>query len=256
MITSAPLERYRIDHSHLLTANGGPLYKQVANALKVEISQNYKAGDLIPTENEICDSFSVSRTTVREAINLLVEEGLIEKKQGKGTIVKDRKITHSLQGITSWTDQILSLGLIPKTKELEVKRISPPRKLQMLMGISEDEMLIQIKRIRYANSEPLSIMTNYLLESAVPGFMELKHDFDSLYSFLKEKYNLVIDEAEENVEAKEANEYEAEMLKIPTYSPVLFVTRVSTYRERVIEVVYLCSRADKYKYKVHLTAID
>ncbi len=231
-----------------------PLYHQLKEALTKLIQDEYQPGDTIPTEPELEKMFGVSRMTVRQAVNALVEEEIVSKQQGRGTYVQMPKITHQLTGVTSWTKQMRERGLEPKTVSMEMDRITPSARLQQTMNIGEEEPLIRITRVRYAGDEPMCVMVNYILEKAVPGMLEKKKNFESLYEFLREEYGIVIHKAQETVQARQVPDDEAEKLQIQAGSPVLYVTRLS-YLDggQVFEVVNLTSRADRYQYTVMLT---
>jgi len=227
-----------------------PLYHQLKEAIAKLIESSYKPGDLLPTEPEIEKMFGVSRMTVRLAMNVLVEEGLVIKQQGRGTFVQSPKITHQLTSVTSWTQQMKERGFVPNTVSSEVERITPPKKIKQLLELPEGEAVFRIKRLRYASDEPMCVMINYIREKQVPDFA-LKEE--SLYQQLGKEYQIRIAKARETVEAREASEDEAKMLQIEPYSPVLFVTRLSYLPDGdPFEVVYLTSRADRYQYQIML----
>jgi GntR family transcriptional regulator len=232
-----------------------PLYAQLKEALSKMIEEKYKPGDLLPAEPEIEKMFGVSRVTVRQAMGALVEEGLVVKRQGKGTFVQDQKITHNLTSITSWTQEMRERGLLPKTVEMSISRMNPPKKIASMLNLKPDDTVIRIKRIRYANEEPICVMINYLKEDYVPDILESGFQEESLYEHLEKKYGIRIVKAQETVEAREASEYEAEVLHIQAWSPVLFVTRLSYLQDgSPLEVVHLTSRADRYQYQITLHA--
>jgi len=230
-----------------------PLYHQLKEKLAQLVDEKYKPGDLLPSEPEIERMFDVSRMTVRLAMGALVEEGIIVKMRGRGTFVQPPKISHSLSSITSWTQQMKERGLVPKTVDAELARMEPPRKIAAALGLAPQEHVIRIKRIRHANDEPMCIMINYIRESAVPGLLDRGLNDESLYTVLSRDYGLRIAKAQETVEAREASEYEADVLKIQPYSPVLFVTRLSYLSDETpFEVVHVISRADRYQYQIML----
>lgn len=231
-----------------------PLYHQLKEQLIHMIEEKYQPGDLLPAEPEIEQMFGVSRMTVRLAMGALVEEGMVIKQRGRGTFVQTPKIIHSLTSITSWTQQMKERGLVPKTVDMELERVAPPRKIAAMLGITAaEERVIRIKRIRHANDEPMCIMINYLRESFVPGLLEQGLRDESLYNVLKRDYGLQIAKAQETVGAREASEHEAEVLKIQPYSPVLFVSRLSYLSHGTpFEVVHVISRADRYQYQIML----
>lgn len=227
-----------------------PLYHQLKEKLLEMIINDYSEGDMLPIESEIEKMFGVSRMTVRSAVNGLVEDGYLEKYQGKGTFIKKVKITHELMTITSWTDEMRERGLEPKTINTEISVITPPKKLMQLLNVSNKEKIIKISRNRYANNEPMCIMTNYLIEKYVPNLEKKGLIYESLYKTIKELYDVSFKFTEATVEAREATEYEAEVLGIDEWSPVLTITTVSYINPDIpCEVVNIVSRADRYQYK-------
>lgn len=232
-----------------------PLYHQLKNKLLEMIEKGYDVGDALPTETELEKMFNVSRMTVRLAVNALVEEDLLEKQQGRGTFVKKPKITQDLMTITSWTDDMIKRGLTPKTVDTAISLMSPPKKVRQLLKLNGKDKVVKIKRIRYASDEPMCIMTNYLAESYVPGLAEEGLKYESLYKTISERYGISFTLTEETVEAREATEYESEVLMIEEWSPVLVVTTVSYISDGTpIEVVNIIARADRYQYKNTLHA--
>lgn len=84
-----------------------PIYLIIENDIKAAINNgSFKSGDLIPSENELKEKYNVSRMTVRQALNNLVNEGLLFRHQGKGTFVSNAKIEKSIQGIRSFTEEM------------------------------------------------------------------------------------------------------------------------------------------------------
>ncbi|GAA3400512.1 GntR family transcriptional regulator [Paenibacillus hodogayensis] len=234
-----------------------PLYHQLTEALVKMIEDHYVEGDALPTEPELEQRFGVSRMTVRLAMNALADEGLVERKQGRGTFVRSPKITHQLTSITSWTEQMKERGFVPHTVHAEIVVVDPPKKIGALLQLRPGERTVRIKRVRYASGEPMCIMINYVKETLLGGFAEKGLQGESFYETLARDYGIRIAKAQETVEAREATEHEAELLRIQAWSPVLFVTRLSYLPDSVpFEVVHLTSRADRYRYQIMLYAGD
>jgi len=230
-----------------------PLYQQLANKLRDMIEKNYKPGDMIPTESEIEKMFDVSRMTVRKAVDELVQDGMVEKRQGRGTFVKEQKITHNLGRITSWTEEMLQRGQPIETLSTDITEVTPTKRMRHEMQLEPGETMIRIKRLRASRGEPLSIMVNYLRSRFVPGFLQKGLLYESLYEMLEKEYNIRLEHAEETVEAREASELEAESLRIPIWSPVLYVTRFSFLSGNVpFELTHVTTRGDRYQYRVKL----
>src|SRR5690349_7128858 len=115
--------------------NGVPLYVHVRETLRGEYSQ-LPPKTLIATVLELMERFGVSRITLRKAIDDLVVEGLLERQQGKGTFTSSPKLTHELNAITSWTEQLRALGYNPRTAHRTCREISAPSRVAHALNLS------------------------------------------------------------------------------------------------------------------------
>ncbi len=231
-----------------------PLYQQLKKLLTQYIIDNLKPGDTLPVESEIEKRYEVSRITVRKTIDELVAEGIVVRQQGRGTFVKSTKIVQDAGKITSWTEEMRRKGKKPETRRLDIREIAPSNKLSDSLNLKKGETVISIKRIRYADGEPIAIMVNYLPSKVIPGFLQRGLHEESLYEVLEKEYEIVIEEANELIRAREATELEALELGAPPYSAVLHITRNSFFNGKPIEVVEMVSRSDKYEYYIQLSA--
>jgi GntR family transcriptional regulator len=229
-----------------------PLYIQVREELRDELAALAPEA-AIPPESRLGERFAVSRITIRRAIDDLVTEGLLVRQQGRGTFRQTPKLVHELNAITSWTDQLKDLGYVPHTAAQELAEIPAPKKIAQLMQIQPDERIIQLRRTRLANNEPITLMVNYIPSKIVPGFIESGLQTESLYEFLSAHYGLSPTQATDTVETRPASETESERLKIEPWSPVLVVTRVAQLEDgKPFEVAVAVSRGDRYEYRVTL----
>ena len=182
-----------------------------------------------------------------------MSEQLLVRYQGRGTFREVPKLVHELNTITSWTEQLKALGYEPHTTERSVAEIAAPKPIMRLLQLSPDDRVLQLRRLRVANAEPVTLMVNYIPTHFVPGFLEIKSETESLYELLKTRYGLCPTEATDTVETRPATEVESERLHIEPWSPVLLVTRVSYLEDgRPFEVAVAVSRGDRYEYRVRL----
>ncbi len=234
-------------------AAGLPLWLQVKQSLSRTI-EGMKSGESIPPEPELVEHFSVSRITVRKAIDELVMEGRLQRQQGRGTFVTRPKLTHELNTLTSWTESVSALGYRAATTQISLTESEPPRKVVQLLGLPPGEAAVRLYRIRSAEGEPLCIMVNYLNSRFVPGLARQGLIGESLYATIERRYRLTLERAEDTVEARECTEEEANVLGLTAGTPVIQVTRVTYLSDDVpLEVVFATSRADRYQYRVSLS---
>lgn len=182
----------------MFNKKGIPLYIQLKDFLQKDIEANYKPGDIIPAEPKLEELYNVSRITIRKAIEELVRDNILEKKQGRGTFVLEQKILYDANSIGSLTQRLSKQKQKLKTASIEFEIIEDEHHVKNLLKCKK---LLAIKRLRTLNGKPLALMVNYLDYDKVPG-LEKRFNIESLYTFLKEEYGIVFYNAEETVEAK------------------------------------------------------
>jgi GntR family transcriptional regulator len=232
-----------------------PLYYQIKQDLLEKIENKYyDVGDLIPSESELQENYKVSRITIRRAVLELVHEGHLYTQQGKGTYVRKPKASQELNQVSSWAETMKELGMHPETKIKRYVEELVSVEMSKILNIPIGDKVYKIERVRYANDEPTCLMTNYLVPSIVPGFLEKGLVRESLYETLEKEYKIILSSATETVEAKAADSSEAAQLQIKRGAPLLCTTRV-TYdiTNRPVEMVISVIRADTYSYKIKLS---
>ncbi len=234
----------------MFSKNGIPLYVQLKNKLQKDISENYESGELIPSELKIEKKYEVSRITVRKAIELLERENILERKQGCGTFVKEQKILYDANSIGSLTQRLSKQNHKLTTKSINYEIIEDDHYVKELL---QCDTLLCIKRFRELNGIPFALMRNYLDLKRVPNLKE-SFNIESLYTFLKEEYNIEFYNAEETVEAKDATKEESEKLGIKENASLLSLHRLSFDKNNnPVEYSDIVIKADMYKHKIILS---
>lgn len=231
-----------------------PLYLQIKDILKHKIiTSEYPVGSTIPSENELEDMFSVSRMTIRQAVNELVNEGLLKKERGrgKGTIVLSNAIADKLSTVKSFTQKMSEQGLVLKNKQINISLVTPDETIKSALNLAPNEKVLRLNRIRMVNNDIIMYSISYLPESLNLPFDA--EQYGSLY-YLLASQNIHITHAEEYIEAMLSNVIVADALEISTNDAVLKRTRISKdQNNRSIEYTTTYYRSDKYKYVVELT---
>jgi len=227
-----------------------PLYYQIEQELLKRINEgDYKAGDLLPTEKELQTQYDVSRTTIRSALSSLMQKGLIIRIPGKGTFIAKPRIIHHVGTITSFTDEMKRRGIKPSTKLLFFTRITTPEYIAKDLNIPIDSKVIMMRRLRFANGEPIAVNDTYLPEDMVPELLEKGLKGESLYNMLETEYGWQFKETRETIEATLIVDQEAILLGVPNGSPGLLVGRVSFVQNgRPVERAYTTYRGDRFTY--------
>ncbi|MBU3137837.1 GntR family transcriptional regulator [Clostridium gasigenes] len=230
-----------------------PLYYQIKGFLEKKIiDEEYSQGDILPSELELQETFNVSRITVRQAINDLVNEGYLLKTRGKGTSVIFNKIEEPLSRIMSFTEEMRMKGLEPSTKFIKIDIVKSNKLIAKKINITEGEEVYKIERLRYVNNQPMVLFITYLKRE-----LNLSLDIDqytgSLYELLNEKNGIVVSKTKEYFEAVAVDKDIRGHLKIEEGTPVLKRTRISfDSNGNNLEYTICYYRADKYRYLVEI----
>lgn len=231
---------------------GHPKYRQLRTALKELISE-LPAGSSMPTERELGQRFGVSRGTVRHALDRLEAEQLIYRYQGKGTFVAKPKIDQVLE-LASHTASIRARGMEPSSRLVGVSRTVATLTVAEMIGAAEGSPVLQLERVRLANSEPLAMELLYLDAARFGELEALLGSSQSLYALLRDRYGIELAWGEETIEARVATEREADLLGIALGSPVLLLCRQSFDAEgRPVEYVQSVYRADRFRFRTRLS---
>jgi GntR family transcriptional regulator len=234
-----------------------PRYYQLANILRERIVDGkVEAHQPIPSERELEKIYSVSRTTIRQAIDLLVRQGFLYREHGKGTFVSPQKLQKGISELTSFTEDMKQRGLKPGQKILEMGYVQPPESVRIRLELPKDcGPVFFVERLRLGDGAPMGLQTSYYLlpEGMAFSRQELEKT-GSIYTLLQEKLHLIPTEADETLEVTLATPREASLLQIKAGSPLLLSER-TTYSQnrRVIEFVKILYRGDRYRYIAKLT---
>lgn len=211
--------------------NAIPYYLQLADILRGKIlSGEFESNELIPSEREFCDSYDVSRSTVRQTMQVLKEEGLIRKQRGVGTRVSpSSRIEQDLSGFHDFDLQMLEQGHHASMVILGQKTLTGPSRAQRLMNLDERENILQVDRLRMVDSAPVFIEKIYLPVSKFPNITE--KDFTDTNLFLdklKTDYGVTLGQVKVFLEPVLLDEAECEIMDITkTPSPGLLLERIS-----------------------------
>jgi len=186
----------------------------------------FKPGDSIPSESELIKEFGLSRGTVRQALQILTLEGLVERHPGRGTFVSYPKIDQDANRVMGfYSGSIIESGKIPSAKILEIKEFSAPKLIKSKLQLNDDESIVFIKRVRYANDEPMMIESEYFINDVGQKLID-KDLRGSIYEILQDKYDYVIHRSENTIEASLAESVTARIFGIDNNKPVFLVHRL------------------------------
>lgn len=230
-----------------------PLYYQLkTHILDLIAAGELQPGQMLPSERQLQEQHEISRATVRQALTELVNEGVLERKQGIGTVVARKKIAPQLLKLTSFTEDMRGRGFTPGSVTLELAHTAPPAYVRDALKLGGHETIQSIYRLRLADDEPIGLQLLY-----VPPWLGLSDkelaDLGSFYQLLKEKCGIEVVRAHEYLNARNATAREARYLHIKAGRALINVERVSyDSKDWPVEYVQFVYRADRYVYDLTL----
>ncbi len=222
------------------------MYQNIKEKIEKEL---YPVGMMLPTEEELQEEYSVSRTTVRRAIALLQADGLIRVRQGYGTEIVRSKVSQCLNTITSVSESLRQKGCEVGASNIHIERVYATYELAEELKLDVGEPVILINRIQTSDGAPIAIAKNYIAEKYVPGLVDEKENIVSLYRYINEKYSIGITKVEDRISACSATFDEAVALGIEPKTALIVVRRVCHTSGHPFEVDFVKIIASKYEYK-------
>lgn len=190
-------------------------------------SGEWVAGDRIPSEREMSAIFNISRATVRQGIDNLVKEGILERAQGKGTFVAPPKMDQGILRLMEFSDVIKRNGLKPSARLVAKQQIVPPPNVRRMLALHEGNEVTWFQRLLLVNDAPILLEASYF---SVARFPDLLASYDGLtepHQFVYGRYGVKVSRAHETFEPVILEEKEAELLGSVGGSPALWVEHMA-----------------------------
>lgn len=240
--------RYSIDHKSPI-----PLHAQAEILLRKLIAEeDYQNGKLLPNEVELAKKLAISRTTLRQAINKLVFEGLLVRKKRAGTKVAQAAVSSKSNNWLSFSQEMQLRGITIKNFELLVTWVFPTEEIANFFEVKIDRKILKMERVRGKPLEPFVYFVSYFHPRV--GLTGDENFERPLYELLETDHSVIATLSKEEISAKAADSVIAEKLMVLVGSPVLFRKRyVLDHGERPIEYNLGYYKADSFVYTVEST---
>jgi GntR family transcriptional regulator len=231
-----------------------PLYENVESALAAGIADGSLPPETqLPPEESLIDRFKVSRTTVRKAIQNLIERGLVEIRRGKGTFVTQPKITQELTELTGFVEDMQALGRTPSARLLDKCIVAADETVARHLALPPGTLVFRLQRVRLADNVPMSFDETYLPRDLGEKIAGNDLEVEPVFALLEEKYATPLIEAEYKLEAAAADPFVAETLQVPNGSPIFLIERTSyTSGNRPVDYERLHYRGDLIRFVTRL----
>lgn len=228
-----------------------PAYLQVYNKIKGLIQDGtYPASTFLPPESELEELFRVSRTTVRKAIKMLSDDGIVTVRQGSGTIVNGNRTTQNFNRVNSITESLKRKGYKVTTASMLIEIFPASLSIAKELEIPLNEKVARVQRVQCANGTPVSIMMNYIPYRLVPGIEQYQNQFVGLYQFMEETYKIEIEYSRDKIYAKSADFFEAQALQVEPKEALLVVHRICYAQKRPVCIDHVCVVGNQYEVEI------
>ena len=223
-------------------------YQQLYSILRKEIARGtWKPGERMPSEMELIRIYGVSRITVRQAFDLLVNEGLVYRRRGSGTFVTMPPIEHGLNRIISFTEDMQRRGLHPRTRILSSPLEPASTIVAARLGIETGTELAVLERLRLADGTPMSVEHSRLVHRHCPGILDGDYTSTPLHEALRDRYGIRLVRASQAIRAVNADGKLSEILAVAEGTPLFYIERVSFQQGGIpVEYLQIYHRGDRY----------
>lgn len=238
---------------HIDWTDDAPVYLQLSSYFSARISAGeLREGDALPTETSLCKQLGISRSTVRQAFQMLEDEGVIIRKKRVGTRVCKPKLKRSINNLYNFTTEMHALGLAPSSRVISFTTVRPPSKIAETLNINAGDAAFRIERLRLADGEPLMLETAYIPVQICPTLNREQLN-DSLYATIRECSGSSPQEAVEIYEAVTLSKRDAELLHMRAGEAGFRIQRISKNTAgQIFEYCIELARGDRNKFQIVL----
>ena len=240
----------------VVRAAGVPYYVQVADVIRERLKAGqWSPGELIPSESGLCDMFGVSRTAIRQALGVLVDEGLLQKEKGRGTFVSRPHVALAVQELRGFYDEMAVQGRVVSNEVRRQEVVPVPPHVAPELGVAMHAEVVCLERVRGVGGEPLVHVYTYLPLERFAPLLDMDLSRRSLYAVLAEDFGVEARGGRRRIDAVAAAPEQARLLRVPARSPVLRVTATNTDLDDVpFEHFEAWYRADQTSFEIVVSA--
>ncbi|MBC2146952.1 GntR family transcriptional regulator [Listeria booriae] len=208
-------------------SSGIPIYIQIQSEIKQKIEDGtWQVGKAIPAERQLAEMFHVSRMTVRQAIQGLVDDTILQRRVGAGTFIAEKKMTEHLEAVTSFTNLMIHEGKVPSSRIVSYGIRPASTQEREALQLPENSNVMRIERIRYGDKIPI-LFEIVVVPENIASLLTKEDIMESLYEVILSKLGQNIGEAEQIMEAALVSEKVAPYLDVKMGSPVMKLRQIT-----------------------------
>jgi len=235
-----------------------PMYFQIQSQLLEMIQAGrLRAGDALPSEEELSRIYGVSRMTCRQALQVLKSKGFVSRQKGQGSFVSQPRVEKDIAHLCGFTAEMHAIGLKATSQVLEKDVSAATAEIASRLDIPVNAPVFRLLRLRFADKLPLAIEEIRLPHERFPGVEKLDFSKLSLYQTLRDRYEIRVSRADEILEARSASRREADLLGIQARSSLLAISRTLWSTDGLpVETADSVYRGDRYRAVLSIPATE
>ncbi|PZX15105.1 GntR family transcriptional regulator [Palleronia aestuarii] len=229
-----------------------PLYHAIYSQLRANIREgHYRPYDTLPGENELARDYGCSRVTIRKALQNLASDGLIERRQGRGTVVVNNRAIDPVRAeVTGFVENLLAMGLRTRVDVLHFAFERPPERIAETMGLPPNTQGLHTVRLRFYKDMPFSYSVAWVPEEIGQSFSRADLAAQPLTQLLR-RAGIDAVRAHQRIFAKSADTIVAPLLGVAVGSPLLGIERrVEDRTGRIVEYLYVLYHPERYEFEI------
>jgi GntR family phosphonate transport system transcriptional regulator len=227
---------------HIKRGEGSlPVYRQLSDAIRSEIQNFYKAGDLLPSEIDLAQRFKVNRHTLRRAVDELVHDGLVVRRHGKGVFVLAPSIVYQIGSQTRFTETLESLGVTTQSRVIRKQRLHAQGGVAKRLNVGDGDEVVFLETLREVENTPFCVCSHFIPMSGFKNVFEHYH-CGSLHQFIETQCHIQLQRTESLISAVLPEIDDCTLLNMPRSLPVMRVKSVNINKETGKPVEYVVTR--------------
>jgi len=230
-----------------------PVYVQVMDLIIAKIEDGILREEMkLPSERELCNLYDVSRTTIRQAMSELERDGYINTYKGRGSFVAEKRFNQDMSALRGLTESMKQLGKTISTTVIDSARIKCDQRMAQKMQCAVGAEIYRFTRVRYADNEPVMVVTTHMPCARFPNFDAMRLSTESLYEIMVGVYGVTFTEARETLRSVRVRGDAIDLLKVEQSAPCMRINRFTYEKDMLIEYGVGIARGDKFEYNIKL----
>lgn len=231
---------------------GTPRHKQISQWLRQQIEEGtFSVNEKLPSENELCEKFDVSRVTVRKALQTLENENLIYRSQGLGSFVCDDRPRQSFIQLTDFVEDMRRAGMEATSEVIQLKTEATADQIASILNIDTESTVVRLDRLRLGDGQPIAFDITWLpmfYGQLIEGY---KLEEETIYKILERDYDIPVEKGYYRIEAENAGTYLSNHLQVEDGTALLLIDRLSlTLGDKPIYYQKRYYRSDRIVYEL------